>query len=117
MNRQALGAWMGCGVVVLAGTRRRRAGRSSTTSTLSAMTATQVWEYRHEPPVFTPFVGSVQRFQNGNTLVGFGAAALMTEVTPAGQVLWEWRLTVNAQSVPYFYRARRVTSLYRYGRS
>ncbi len=81
-----------------------------------AMTATLVWEYRHEPPVFTPFVGSVQRFPNGNTLVGFGAAALMTEVTPAGRVLWEGRLTVNGQSVPYFYRARRVPSLYRYGR-
>lgn len=83
---------------------------------LGAMTATLVWEYRHDPPVFTPFVGSVQRFQGGNTLVGFGAAALMTEVTPAGQVLWEGRLTVDGQPVPYFYRARRVASLYRHER-
>jgi hypothetical protein len=37
----------------------------------------------------------------------------MTEVTPAGQVLWEGRLTVEGQPVPYFYRARRVASLYR----
>jgi hypothetical protein len=81
---------------------------------LGAMTATLVWQYRHDPPLFTPFVGSVQRFQNGNTLVGFGAAATMTEVTPEGQVLWEGRLTVNGQPVPYFYRARRVASLYRY---
>ena len=80
---------------------------------LQAMTATLVWEYRHNPPLFTPIVGSVQRFQNGNTLVGFGAAATMAEVTPAGQVLWEGRLTVNGQSVPYFYRVRRVMSLYR----
>lgn len=81
-----------------------------------AKTATVVWEYRHDPPLFTPFVGSVQRFQNGNTLVGFGAASLMTEVTPGGLVLWEGRLTVNRQPVPYFYRARRVVSLYRYER-
>ena len=51
-----------------------------------------------------------------DTLVGFGAAALMTEVTPAGQVLWEGRLTVDGQPVPYFYRVRRVASLYRYER-
>jgi arylsulfotransferase ASST len=83
---------------------------------LRVMTATLAWEYRHNPPVFTPFVGSVQRFQDGNTLVGFGAAAVMVEVTPTGQVLWEGRLTVNGQPVPYFYRARRITSLYRYDR-
>lgn len=81
---------------------------------LRAMTATLVWEYRADPPIFAPFVGSVQRFQNGNTLVGFGPAAIMTEVTPTGQVLWEGRLTVNGQPVPYFYRARRIASLYRY---
>jgi hypothetical protein len=83
---------------------------------LRAMTATLVWEYRHDPPLFTPIVGSVQRFQNGNTLVGFGAAAVMTEVTPGGQVLWEGRLTVNGRPVPFFYRARRIASLYRYER-
>lgn len=79
-----------------------------------ALTATLVWQYRHDPPVFTPFVGSVERFGNGNTLVGFGPADLMTEVTPEGQVLWEGRLTVDGQRIPYFYRARRVVSLYRY---
>jgi arylsulfotransferase ASST len=81
-----------------------------------SLTATLVWEFRHDPAVFTPFVGSVQRLQNGNTLVGFGAASFMTEVTPGGQVLWEGRLTVNGQPVPYFYRARRIVSLYRYER-
>ncbi|HET9707041.1 MAG TPA: aryl-sulfate sulfotransferase, partial [Gemmatimonadales bacterium] len=79
-----------------------------------AMTATLVWEYRHDPALFTPIVGSVQRLHNGNTLVGFGAAARMVEVTPAGQVLWEGRLTLNGQPVQYFYRARRVPTLYRY---
>jgi hypothetical protein len=83
---------------------------------LGARTATLVWEYRHDPAVFTPFVGSVQRLESGNTLVGFGAASFMTEVTPAGQVVWEGRLTVDGQPVPYFYRARRVPSLYRYER-
>jgi hypothetical protein len=83
---------------------------------LGTMTATLVWEYRHIPALFTPIVGSVQRFQNGNTLVGFGAAARMVEVTAAGQVLWEGRLTLNGQPVSYFYRARRVPTLYHYER-
>ena len=84
---------------------------------LQARTATLIWQYRHAPPVFNPFVGSVQRLRNGNTLVGYGARSLMTEVMPGGEVLWEGQLTVNGQPVPYFYRARRVTSLYRFEHS
>lgn len=80
------------------------------------MTATLVWEYRHMPAVFTPFVGSVQRFRNGNTLVGFGAAGLMTEVTPDGQVVWEGRVTVAGRPLTLFYRVRKLPSLYRYER-
>jgi hypothetical protein len=42
------------------------------------------------------------------------------EMSPRGDSLdAEWRSrggTVNGQAVPYFYRARRVTSLYRYDR-
>ncbi len=79
-----------------------------------AMTATLVWEYRHTPPLFTPFVGSVERYRNGNTLIGFASAALMTEVTPDGQVVWEGRLMVGGQPVSFFYRARRLRSLYEY---
>ncbi len=79
-----------------------------------AMTATLVWEYRHDPPLLSPFVGSVERYRNGNTLIGFAAAALITEVTPAGQMVWEGRLTVGGQPVPFFYRARRLRSLYEY---
>lgn len=81
---------------------------------LKTMTATLVWEYRHSPPVFNPFVGSVQHLQSGNTLIGYGAADLMTEVSPSGEVIWEGRLTVDGQSVPFFYRVRRIVSLYRY---
>jgi Arylsulfotransferase (ASST) len=77
------------------------------------MTATLVWEYRHAPSVYTPFVGSAQRYQNGNTLVGFGAAGLMTEVTSDGRVVWEGRLTVPGRPFTLFYRVRKVPSLYR----
>ena len=81
---------------------------------LSAMTATLTWEYRHDPPLFNPFVGSAQRFENGNTLVGYGALDRMTEAEPGGRAIWEGRVTVDGLAVPFFYRARRIASLYRY---
>jgi hypothetical protein len=77
-----------------------------------AMTATLVWQYRHSPPVFTPFVGSAQRYQNGRTLVGFAAAGLMTEVGADGTVLWEGHLTAAGQPAMLFYRVRQLPSLY-----
>ena len=73
-----------------------------------------VWEYRHNPPLFTPFVGTVQRLRDGSTLVGFAAADLMDVVTSSGQLAWEGRVTIAGQPVPYFYRARRIPSLYEY---
>jgi hypothetical protein len=80
---------------------------------LVAHTATLVWQYRHTPPLFAPFAGSAQRFKNGNTLVAFGAAAQVAEVTASGGVVWEGVVTNNGQKVPFLYRATRLTSLYR----
>ncbi len=77
-----------------------------------AMTATLVWESRHAPPVYAPFVGSVQRFQNGHTLVGYGAADTMTEVAEDGTVVWEGRVDVAGQALTIFYRVRELPSLY-----
>ncbi len=80
-----------------------------------AMTATQVWEFRHTPAIFTRGVGSVQRLASGNTVVGFGGAARVTEVDPAGNVVWEGELTIEGSPTP-FYRGRRIRSLYEYQR-
>jgi len=82
----------------------------------SAMTATMVWQYRPSPPIFTPFVGSVERFENGNTLVGFGNAARVTEVAPDASVVWEGALMIAGAPAPFFYRALKVRSLYEYQR-
>ena len=79
---------------------------------LSAHTATMVWQYRHSPALFSPFAGSAQRLRNGNTLVAFGAAAVVAEVTPDGTVLWEAQMQNAGTKVPYFYRAIRIASLY-----
>ena len=79
---------------------------------LNARTATMVWQYRHSPPVFSPFAGSAQRLENGNTLVAFGAAAQVAEVTAQGSLVWEAQMKHNGVKVPFFYRAIRLSSLY-----
>ena len=59
------------------------------------MTATLVWEYRHTPDLLNPTEGIVERFSNGNTLIGWvsaaaqGTAPILTEVNAAGQVMFE----------------------------
>jgi hypothetical protein len=53
-------------------------------------TATLVWEYRHNPSIFSGFMGYVQRLDNGNTLISWGGAnPTVTEVTPDGTVVFE----------------------------
>ncbi len=52
-------------------------------------TATLVWEYTPDPPVFGVRRGSAQRLPNGNTLIGWGSASdddsiAVTEVTSDG---------------------------------
>jgi hypothetical protein len=81
---------------------------------VAAHTATMVWQYRHSPALFAPFAGSAQRLKNGNTLVAFGAASRVAEVTPTGQVVWEAQLTNGGSKVPFLYRARQLGSLYRF---
>ena len=80
---------------------------------LNAMTATLLWQFRHTPPVYTEYLGSVQRWTDGSTLVGFGAAGLATLVSADGSVVWEGRLTKSGVALaPYRFIA--VRSLYRF---
>lgn len=76
-------------------------------------TATLVWEYRHAPAIFAPYVGSVQRQSNGNTLIGYGFVSHITEVRADKTVVFDASLNSTNGSVQ-FYRALRVPSLYRY---
>jgi hypothetical protein len=56
----------------------------------TGMTATLVWEYRNDPPIFGGAMGSVQRLANGNTLIGWGATnPTATEVDPVGAKVME----------------------------
>jgi hypothetical protein len=58
--------------------------------------ATLVWEYRHTPDIFVPQRGSVQRLENGNTVIGWGNAASVgigrqsvTEIRPDKSTAFE----------------------------
>lgn len=48
----------------------------------TSMTARKVWEYRHDPDIFTAAVGRVMRLDNGNTLVNFGFGTSPTQNDP-----------------------------------
>jgi len=60
-------------------------------------TANLVWSFAHNPPVFTDYMGDVQRMANGNTFIAWGSAVVtngyvftsMTEVAPDNQVIFE----------------------------
>jgi hypothetical protein len=51
-----------------------------------------VWEYRADPPeaFYTASKGSAQRLPNGNTLLAESDVGRAIEVTPAGEIVWEF---------------------------
>jgi hypothetical protein len=68
-------------------------------------TATLVWQYQDPLNTYSNSMGSVQRLDNGNTLIGWGATSspAVTEVTPSGVKAFEMSLPDNVVS----YRAYR----------
>ncbi|HPD66415.1 MAG TPA: PKD domain-containing protein [Bacteroidia bacterium] len=52
-------------------------------------TAKLVFQYRHNPDVTGPSMGSVIRLPNGNTFIGWGSANKMTEVDTNGNCVFE----------------------------
>ena len=79
----------------------------------TAKTATMIREFRHNPLIFTPFVGSAQRLDNGNTFMGWGFAGAMTEYSSSGAQVWDARIDPGTAS-PVFYRVVKTYSLYRF---
>jgi hypothetical protein len=75
--------------------------------------ATTAWEFRPQPDIYAPIVGSARRLDNGNTVVDFGTAQGVVdgsgpmsvyEVTPDGWVRWILRIEgadrVNYRATP-----------------
>jgi hypothetical protein len=59
-----------------------------------------VWQY--QPKVvfsfFSGHVGGAERLQNGNTLICEGQSGRVFEVTPQGEICWEW---INPMVMPF----------------
>jgi outer membrane protein assembly factor BamB len=55
-------------------------------------TNTVVWEYFDEmrPAFFSPYMGAAQRLPNGNTHITESATGRLFDVTPQGEVVWEY---------------------------
>ena len=56
---------------------------------LDAMTAEKVWEYRHNPDLYSSFCGSTQPLMNGNRLIGWAGNNYFTEVNSSGDLVYE----------------------------
>ncbi len=66
-------------------------------------TATLVWKYINNPIIYGSSQGSVQRLQNGNTLICWGSTSPnFTEVTPAGNIALEMSLPPGVVSYRAF---------------
>jgi len=64
---------------------------------------TLVWEYRHTPDIYSAFMGSVQRLDNGNTLINWGGGSpglqtLLTEIKPDKSIALELKVPANNAS-------------------
>jgi hypothetical protein len=70
-------------------------------------TARLVWQYHHSPELFSFFTGSARRLPNGNTVIGWGAPGVITEVDPFANVVWEAKVPNRM-----LYRALPVERLY-----
>lgn len=70
-------------------------------------TATFVNEYR-VPDLFADAMGFAQRLENGNTVVCYGTARFIREVSPQNRVLWQ----LHPIGIELPYRALKVKSLY-----
>ena len=82
------------------------------------MTATKVWEYRHDPDLFALCCSSVTRLDNGNTVIVFGSdftsaaccrVFTLVEADAQGNTLWEVQL--RAPGSPAQYRVYPILSI------
>jgi len=52
--------------------------------------AASIWSYSSKPDFYAAFISGCQRLPNGNTLICEGPEGRVFEVTPAGEIVWDW---------------------------
>ena len=59
---------------------------------LDPKTGNTVWQYQGSPPwtFFSPHISGAQRLESGNTLICEGQWGRIFEVTPQGEIVWEY---------------------------
>lgn len=55
----------------------------------AARTATLVWQYRHTPDLYALAMGNVELLPNGNRVIGWGTAGVVTELKPDNTTAFE----------------------------
>ncbi|MBT5050085.1 MAG: aryl sulfotransferase [Rhodospirillaceae bacterium] len=75
-----------------------------------------VWEYKGKPTVtfFSWFISGAQRLASGNTLICEGAWGRLFEVTPDGDIVWEFINPHFSEDHPQFKDHNYVFRAYRY---
>jgi hypothetical protein len=77
---------------------------------LETMTATKVWEYRPQPDLFAFCCSSVDRLENGNTLVVFGSGPdiipcchtfTVVEADTGGEAVWRAEISGPGKIIQY----------------
>jgi hypothetical protein len=56
---------------------------------LTAGTATEVWSFTSDPPVYTPVLGEPIRLDNGDTFIDWSYAGQLERVTEQGDTTWK----------------------------
>jgi hypothetical protein len=76
---------------------------------IDPVTLQLVWSYTN-PRFFSTNISGAQRLPNGNTLITAGAGGRLFEVTPRGEIVWEYMfpLFTGANQTNAVYRAYRV---------
>jgi hypothetical protein len=69
---------------------------------MSSMTATLTRRYEHENPLVAGSQGNVQALANGDWMVGWGQAGYLSEIGPAGQLLFNAHLPPGWESYRTF---------------
>lgn len=55
-----------------------------------------LWSYATDPALFVPAGGDVHRLPSGNTLITWSTAGQIDEVTPDGDLVWQFRTDLGA---------------------
>jgi hypothetical protein len=76
---------------------------------INPVTLELAWSYTN-PRFFSTNISGAQRLPNGNTLITAGAGGRLFEVTPKGEIVWEYMYPVfaGANAANAVYRAYRV---------